>query len=268
MTNKRLAKPFPYNVYAEAFSGMELLSEYKFMKLYETPQFRQTFWYVFQSCMSCNKVGANHDYDVMDVMEMRYRDRMSLEEIGNELGITKERVRQLISKALVRFKGGKNYILLKEGLREYHERTIEEEKTASEARGKESVLCELRLLLANEDCTLEAIRAYVQQESEENNPYIGMTLDEFNDEFHLSVRVYNAISRRFGNNPILKRSPEEVVRLGLAGTVFNEHLITVRDIVNLTEDEVHKIRNLGEKGFTELKEAVTKAGLSFRKERR
>lgn len=265
--NSYLLQPFPYNIYAEAIGDSDFSQKTAFMERWESSiQLRQTFWYVIFGCVT-SKVGTEHKYDAADIMVMRYRDGMNLEEIGNILGVTKERIRQLIVKTFSRLRRGNGIELIEQGLQNYYEQRINEESVAAEARGKESVFRELRLLLADKDCTPEKIQRYVQTASENSNPYISMTLDEFNDEFHFSIRVYNAVSRKFGNNPIPERSQEEIIKLGIAGQQGkNNRLVTVRDIVNMTEEEARNIRNLGEKGYSELKEKLMKAGLSFRKD--
>lgn len=86
-----------------------------------------------------------------------------------------------------------------------------------------------------------------------------MPFDEFADRYNLSVRLRNCINR-------CNRYYDAATgwhHFSMSGEkAFN----TVGDVTELTEEEAMKIRNLGIKAFNELKEALRKSGLSFKKE--
>lgn len=264
--NKYLDEPFPYNIYAEATEDAEAKDREWFMSNYNNPSdsmFRQTFWYIVYSC-NVSRFQAGRE---VEIITLRYKYGATLTEIGEKFDMTRECVRQIIARFLCEFKNKDNLEILRyeDGLRGWHRNKRETASNLASLKSKEALLCELRLLLANDDCSLDTIRKYVQGSVYDSNPYIGMTLEEFNQVFPMSIRTYNSISRYFVSTTSRRtQSPEALVKLGVNGRQGESGVVTMRDIISTPEEEIRRIRSLGEKSFFEFKNILASAGLSLK----
>ena len=140
------------------------------------------------------------------VLDFRYKEGLTYEEIGKRECVTRERIRQINAKAIrkLRHPGRLNY--LKHGVSGVIARKTE--------NAREAALASLpKPDIKPEDITLE--------------------------ELELSVRSYNCLKR--------------------AG------MKTLRDVADMTFDELCHVRNLGKKSIDEICCVLTRHGLSFRK---
>ena len=140
------------------------------------------------------------------ILDFRYKDGLTFEEIGKRFCVTRERIRQIHAKALrkLRHPGRLNY--LKYGISGVIARQTES--------AREAALASLpKPDIKPEDITLE--------------------------ELELSVRSYNCL-KRAGMN-------------------------TLRDVAEMTFDELCHVRNLGKKSVDEISCMLIRHGLSFRK---
>lgn len=140
------------------------------------------------------------------VLDFRYKDGLTFEEIGNHFCVTRERIRQIHAKSFrkLRHPGRLNY--LKYGVSGVIARQTES--------AREAALASLpKLDIKPEDITLE--------------------------ELELSVRSYNCL-KRAGIN-------------------------TLRDVAEMTFDELCHVRNLGKKSVDEICAVLTGYGIRLRK---
>ena len=139
------------------------------------------------------------------VLDFRYKDGLTFEEIGKRFCVTRERIRQIHAKALrkLRHPGRLNY--LKYGVSGVIDRKTE--------NAREAALASLPKPDKPEDITLE--------------------------ELELSVRSYNCL-KRAGMN-------------------------TLRDVSEMTFDELCHVRNLGKHSLDEICAALTNYGIRLKK---
>lgn len=128
------------------------------------------------------------------LMEMYYRDRMSLDEIAGTLYVTRERVRQIILKA---------------GRKLVHP----------------SVMCKMRVVSLKEYDDLK--RKYDLLYAQVNGTLPKDITNRFIEDLDLSVRSYNALKRN--------------------------GIQTVGELFGLSDEELSKFRNLGDKSKKEIK---------------
>ena len=167
------------------------------------------------------------------VIRMRYAQEMTLKEVGVEIGVKQERVRQIEGKALrkLRFAKGSGYVI-RNGVKAYiHMRILEGVEQA--AKAKEAELEGIyREKLASVGCEM------TQNEQKVWGRILSLTVEEMD----LSVRAYNCL-KRSGND-------------------------TVQDIVTRYPDyeSAMQIRNLGRKSLEEVSEKLRSYGIRWPKE--
>ena len=250
---------FPYNIMQDS-NRAECdcwKNEQEFMELYHADdgKLRGAFWFI---------VGGMQERTAK-VLLNRYRDNMTYSAISKEVGLSVERCRQLVAKGLREFRKKRNLVFLVNGICETYETEMADDKRRNLEIGKNEVLVELLELLNNKAVTIETLRNIYIENRECANPFLDMTIDEFADEFKLSIRTYNCIIRAFRYTRTAKeRTPEEIVKLRRRGiSDDNAHwaIRTVRDLATLTDDEIRNIRNLGQKSYMELIHAMKLAGV-------
>lgn len=180
------------------------------------------------------------------ILLMRYKEALPYSEIGKREEISASRAQQIVVESERKIRECFTLDFIFKGVREYYTEQIEKERASSYEIGK------------NE--TIVAFREFARELAPEGNrPFCDMPFEEFADRYNLSTRLRNCISRCHKTYDVEKGR----YYFSLSGEkAFN----TVGDITELTEEEAMKIRNLGSKVFNELKEALRKSGLSFRKE--
>ena len=140
------------------------------------------------------------------VLDFRYKDGLTFEEIGKRFCVTRERIRQMHAKSIrkLRHPGRLNYL-------KYGVSGVIARKTES---AREAALASLpKLDIKPEDITLE--------------------------ELELSVRSYNCL-KRAGMN-------------------------TLRDVSEMTFDELCHVRNLGKRSIDEICAVLTNYGIRLKK---
>lgn len=250
---------FPYNIMQDANRAENECwkNEQEFMELYhaEDGRLRGAFWFI---------VGGMQERTAK-VLLSRYRDNMTYSVISKEVGLSVERCRQLVAKGLREFRKHRNAEFLMGGVREVYEKEVADATRKNLEIGKNEVLVELLELLNNKAVTIETLRNIYIENRECANPFLDMTIDEFADEFKLSIRTYNCIIRAFRYTRTAKeRTPEEIVKLrrrGISDDNVHWSIHTVRDLAMMTDDEIRNIRNLGQKSYMELIHAMKLAGV-------
>ena len=141
------------------------------------------------------------------VLDFRYKDGMTFEEIGKRFCVTRERARQIYARALRKLCNPQRLNYLKYGISGVIARKTE--------NAREAALASLpKLDIKPEDITLE--------------------------ELELSVRSYNCLKR--------------------AGKC------TLRDVSEMTFDELCHVRNLGKKSVDEICAVLTNYGIRLKKD--
>ena len=138
------------------------------------------------------------------VLDFRYKEGLTFEEIGKRFCVTRERIRQIHAKALRKLRRPERLNYLKYGVSGVIARQTE--------NAREAALASLPKPDKPEDITLE--------------------------ELELSVRSYNCL-KRAGMN-------------------------TLRELSEMTFDELCHVRNIGKKSFDEICAVLTKYGITLK----
>lgn len=161
-----------------------------------------------------------------DVLRLRFKDKMTLEQCGKIHGVTRERIRQIEAKALRKLRHPTRANMIKS-------------VPLTELQAKHSEYMKLQneyewLKKAFESLTAQKAEPGVIIPSVERAILLEKTIEELD----LSVRSYNCLRRRGVN--------------------------TLRDVVEMTEDELMKVRNLGRKSADEVMAKLKEYGLSLK----
>jgi hypothetical protein len=157
------------------------------------------------------------------VLIHRFQRKLTLEQCGKEYGITRERIRQIEAKALRKLRHPTRANMMKA-------------VPLTELQAKHTEYCNLKddyewLKKAFETLTAQKAEPGVIIPMAEHASRLEMPIEELD----LSVRSYNCL-RRNGKD-------------------------TLRDIVEMTEDELKGVRNLGMKSLLEIKAKLNEYGL-------
>lgn len=158
------------------------------------------------------------------VLRWRYKERLTLEKTGKQVGVTKERIRQIQAKALRKLRHpsrAKQYCIVPwdehHELLEKHQQLIRDyallERAYEEIANHKNINCSV-------------------EEVAEQAAKMVLTLEDL----ELSARSYNCLKRKGIN--------------------------TLRDLTEISEAELMKIRNLGRKSFLEVKNVMKKWGVN------
>lgn len=249
-------KNFPYNIIKES-GASNVIDECEFDALYHANdgKFRGAFWFIIGSMQE----------RTAKILLYRFRDNMTYSAISEEVDLSVERCRQLVTKGLREFRRKRNWEFLRNGVCEVYEKEKAEESRKQYEVGKSEVMVELLELLNNKAITVEQLRSIYIDNNKNTNPFLDMTIDEFAREFKLSIRTQNCIIRTsMPVRSIEERTPEEIVKLhrsGIASANVRWGIRTVRDLASLTDAEIRNIRNLGRKSYMELIHAMKLAGV-------
>lgn len=166
---------------------------------------------------------------------LRYKKYLTFEEISKIDGTTKERIRQLCCKALLKIK----HALLRYEEAEWEKRKLEEIRDI--ALREEQELTEYR------EKAFAFLKEHGKYGSEQElafgkvNAHRTPTIEDVKlEELDLSVRSYNCLRR--------------------AGVE------SIKDICEMTETELMKVRNLGRKSCKEVKDKLEERGLGLKDE--
>lgn len=161
-----------------------------------------------------------------EVLRMRFDERLTLEQCGKRLDITRERIRQIEAKAIRKLRHPSR-------VREFTSvpMTALAEKQADYDR-----------LAFEYDRLAKAFELVAGKKAESSTvEEIARAADVFNipvDDLGLSVRAYNAL-RRVGKD-------------------------TLGDIAEMTESQLYKVRNLGAKSRKEVRDVLASYGLALK----
>lgn len=165
------------------------------------------------------------------VIEMRYKRCLNLEEIGRKFEVTRERIRQIEAKAIRKLKRPqyKEYLLVgKEILSEY--KSLKEQY--------KELIEELKHNIFLTKYSIEELKTLVIPDE------VFTTIAETDipiERLELSVRNFNCLKRRGIN--------------------------TIFDLVNMTEKDLMKVRNMGSKSCKEIILKLQEFGLNLKEEK-
>lgn len=184
-----------------------------------------------------NELNVYTDREMM-IFNLRYKNYYTLGRIANEIGISKERVRQILAKAVRKLMKPNVFNRLVE-----HETKLEMLNAEETSRIREELKKEMSLEVAMDIVaekfgfqSKEALEECLNNGSRFGNDKLDMTIDELN----LTVRSYNCLKRRQVN--------------------------TVGELVEYTLEDLMRFRNMGRKSIREVVEKVHNLGLSFKDE--
>lgn len=159
-----------------------------------------------------------------EILELRYEEGKTLEEIAKIYGITRERVRQIITKGIMRLKhSSRTNILFRD-----NERITERDSLIKQI---DDEILELRKKLKYYQ---EANLKLELPEKIQNDVSLNLRIEDLD----LSTRSFRCLER--------------------AGIEF------VSEITEKTEEEMMKIRNLGRKSLKEIKQKLKEMNLSLK----
>ncbi len=162
------------------------------------------------------------------VIMYRFQRKLTLEQCGKEYGVTRERIRQIEAKALRKLRHPTRANMMKA-------------VPLTELQAMHTEYCNLKdeyewLKKVFETLTAQKAEPGVIIPMAEHASLLAMPIEELD----LSIRSYNCL-RRKGKD-------------------------TVRDIIEMTEDELKGVRNLGMKSLLEIKAKLNEHGLKLKGE--
>ena len=162
-----------------------------------------------------------------------YHDGKTLNEIGKQYGLSRERIRQLVSKALHKIKS--RYALWPKELELKRQRELIEAdlRALNEYRGQL-----VQLFKEKGVYTQEMEIEFGRVTSAKRKAIIPSSLDEPIEALNLSIRSHNVLKR--------------------AG------IQTIADLVKHTREEIESIRNMGKKSSKEIEQALIQRGYSLK----
>ena len=166
-----------------------------------------------------------------------YKDVRNLEDIGKSLSVTRERVGQIIGKAVRKLNHSTNRDMLLQGKDKFELISLNEKEEIIK-EFKEKISYDLIIeWISNHEITEELldichsiINTYHNRPKEQEEITI--------EDLDLSVRSYNCLKR------------------------WNIH--TLKDLTSRTRDDMMKVRNLGRKSLKEVESKLKEMGLSFK----
>ena len=167
-----------------------------------------------------------------------YKDVRDLEDIGKSLDVTRERIRQIIGKAIRKLKHPTNRDMLLQGKDKFELISINEKEEIIK-EFKEKIGYDLIIeWIGNHEITEELLDVCHSIINTYNNNKPKGKEETPIEDLDLSVRSYNCL-KRWGIN-------------------------TLKDLTSMTRDGMMKVRNLGRKSLKEVESKLKEIGLSFK----
>ena len=167
------------------------------------------------------------------VLDMRYNQNLTLQAIGNALGTTRERVRQIEYEAIKKLQSPRSFSQVFA-----HDIDLEIEKLRNE---RIELLDRLQVEVKDLHKFLEWVKAFPDELVDVKNAIVkkSVVLEPI-ERLELSARSYNALKR--------------------------QRINTIKDLLELKESDLFYIRNLGVKSANEIINKIRLMGLSFQNE--
>lgn len=167
-----------------------------------------------------------------EYVRLKYEDGLTLDQIGKKDGIGRERVRQIIAKALRRIQ---NYVRRAPMRAEAHE-------------------TELRIRAEREN--IERYRTALIEEYKRTHEFTDDMRIEFGD-MKVLCGVPSAMSTNIDDMGFSDRIRNCLRRAGIS---------TVSDLCSRTKEDMMKVRNLGSKSLKEIESKMSELGVAFKEE--
>lgn len=173
------------------------------------------------------------------VLTNTYVNHKTLEEIGTEYGISRERVRQILFKALRKIKVHKKYFEIGElAYPEIYEKE-QRDKYIKEIKSK---------------WTYESAKEYIAEYEGTDEYKKQFLLDTPIEDLDFSVRTYNCLKRAYRRDYA-------------TGLRFYDYINTLGDLIEREDVDLMKIRNLGRKSLKEIIDKVHSYGFKLKGEK-
>ena len=167
------------------------------------------------------------------VLDMRYNQNLTLQAIGNELGTTRERIRQIEFQAIKKLQLPRSFSQVFA-----HDIDLEIEKLRNE---RVELLDRLQVEVKDLHKFLEWVKAFPDELVDAKKEIVKKSVVlESIERLQLSARSYNALKR--------------------------QRINTIKDLLELKESDLFYIRNLGVKSANEIINKIRLMGLSFQNE--
>lgn len=173
------------------------------------------------------------------VLTNTYVNHKTLEEIGTEYGISRERVRQILFKALRKIKVHKKYFEIGElAYPEIYEKE-QRDKYIEEIKSK---------------WTYESAKEYIAEYEGTDEYKKQFLIDTPIEDLDFSVRTYNCLKRAYRRDYA-------------TGLRFYDYINTLGDLIECKGIDLMKIRNLGKKSLKEIIDKVHSYGFKLKGEK-
>ena len=184
----------------------------------------KNFDYVVKKCLTPRE---------KKVLDMRYNQNLTLQAIGNALGTSRERVRQIEYEAIKKLQSPRSFSQVFA-----HDIDLEIEKLRNE---RIELLDKLQVEVKDLHKFLEWVKAFPDELVDVKNAIVkkSVVLEPI-ERLELSARSYNALKR--------------------------QRINTIKDLLELKESDLFYIRNLGVKSANEIINKIRLMGLAFQNE--
>lgn len=164
-----------------------------------------------------------------DIVMRRYYHQKTLKEVGEEIGVKQERVRQIEAKGVRKMRNPHCEYIMLHGIKEYINKRVNEKADAMVKTMKEELENEYRVKMANA----------VIADNQSRRDIVAKLLSTSVEEMDLTVRSYNCLKRAGVNSvgELIKMFP--------------------------TYERLYTIRNLGRKSLEEVVEKVQGYGFAW-----
>lgn len=168
------------------------------------------------------------------VLLMYCKDKMTLKEIGQQIGVTLERVRQILAKAFRKLRWRDREKFIRYGV-------------SGVIRNESMKAAEIAVELERERAAKEA--RILRQQSDSSN------------------QVEQSIRETVMSAPSIDAIPIETLNLSLRpyNCLIRQQIYTIGDVMKLSQKELLKVRNLGKKSYAEVVESLEYVGLDCSK---
>ncbi len=164
------------------------------------------------------------------VIEKRYKEHRTYEDIGKEFGVTRERIRQVEQKALRKLSHQTRRKILQYGVREYYLNS-DINTAMREITRAANAMNRIVGAIESTDGAVDTMKDIAKQIADERK-------SESIEKLDLSVRSYNCLKRA--------------------------NITTLEDLSNISEKQLKKVRNLGLRGCEEIKAKMREYGLELK----
>lgn len=170
----------------------------------------------------------------LKIMSLRYKDKLSLREIGSIIDVSQERVRQILSKVLGKFRYKSTWCV----------------------SNSESVYNVLRTI-HNEDLTSLSLSGFTDEELETELSRRQNSTDSFSGVLNVPLNSLGLTTRTF--HCIIRH----LERYKCPNVKCGRDYFTISHLITLSEEEITRIRNLGQKSYDEIIEVMKNFGYTM-----